>query len=196
MTDIVDWNAGSWLNRPAHAVVEAGRLTLATDRATDFWRETHYDFVRDNGHFLGFPAAAEFTAQLRVRGRYEQLYDQAGLMLRASPQHWIKAGVEFSDGLARLSTVVTAGRSDWSLSRIDGDASNLWLRLTLAQGAARIQASVDGRSWTLLRLAPFAAAGPVLVGPMACTPEREGLRVEFSDLAIGPPLGTDLHDQT
>jgi regulation of enolase protein 1 (concanavalin A-like superfamily) len=29
---------------------------------------------------------------------------------------------------------------------------------------------------------------------MACTPERSGLSVRFSDLRITAPLGKDLHD--
>lgn len=192
--DTVDLHAGTWLNRPAVVTAEGGRITVTTEAATDFWRHTHYGFVRDTGHFLGFDVNPSFTAEIRVRARFEMLYDQAGLMLRAGPSLWAKAGVEFSDGSPRLATVVTNDRSDWSLSSAPGDMSDFWLRMTLKDDALRVQASVDHRTWTLLRLAAFSAQGRVLqVGPMCCTPERAGLDVEFSELRIGPATTADLH---
>lgn len=190
----MDLTSGTWLNPPARHEVSADRVSLTTDRATDFWRHTHYGFVRDSGHMLGFPAPGAFTLQARIRGRYHTLYDQAGLMLRAGPEHWVKAGVELSDGALRLSVVVTDGWSDWSLGASPDGLEDVWLRLTLRDGALRVQASTDGRVWPLLRLGAFRAAGPLLAGPMACTPEREGLEVEVSDLTLGPPRTNDLHD--
>lgn len=67
---------GQWLNAPkTWSVDRTGDLTLVTDKDSDFWRETHYGFTRDSGHFLGFPTGDAFTAQLRIRGQYEKLYD-------------------------------------------------------------------------------------------------------------------------
>ena len=45
-----------------------------------------------------------------------------------------------------------------------------------------------------MRRAPFAKNSSYLVGPMACTPERAGLEVVFSEFRVTPPLGKDLHD--
>ena len=192
-----DFRSGTWLNRPAAVEVECDRLTVRTEATTDFWRHTHYGFVRDTGHFLGFNADPSFTAEIRIQARYETLYDQAGLMLRARPELWVKTGVEFSDGCPRLATVVTDHSSDWSLSHAPEDMSDFWLRMTLTDKVLRIQASIDRRVWTLLRLAPFSVQGRALeVGPMCCTPERGGLDVSFSEFWIGPARTTDLHDTT
>lgn len=188
-------NDGRWTNAPAQWRADpAGELTLVTDRATDFWRETHYGFTRDSGHFLGFPTGDAFTAQLRVRGQYTQLYDQAGIMVRLDARRWVKAGIELSDGRAMLSSVLTDSRSDWSTGPYADDPRDFWMRATVARGVLRLQVSSDGRSWPLVRLAPFPVANSYLVGPMACTPERAGLEVRFSDLRITSPLGKDLHD--
>ncbi|MDR6145680.1 regulation of enolase protein 1 (concanavalin A-like superfamily) [Sphingomonas sp. SORGH_AS870] len=186
---------GRWLNEPRQWSVDAaGDLTLVTDQGTDFWRETHYGFTRDSGHFLGFTAPDAFTAQLRIRGRYDKLYDQAGIMVRVDERRWVKAGIELSDGRAMLSSVLTDGRSDWATGPYTGDAADFWMRATVAKGVLRLQVSADGRTWPLVRLAPFPVATAYQVGPMACTPERSGLSVRFSDLRITAPLGKDLHD--
>lgn len=186
---------GVWLNAPRRWNVDARReVTLVTDRATDFWRETHYGFTRDSGHFLGFATPAAFTAQLRIRGEYRQLYDQAGIMIRIDERRWIKAGIELSDGRAMLSSVLTDDRSDWATSPYAHDPRDFWMRATVANGVLRLQVSADGITWPLVRLAPFPVMSSYRVGPMACTPEREGLGVRFSDLRITPPLAKDLHD--
>ena len=52
----------SWLNAPATWEWDGGRLRVVTDAKTDFWRETHYGFIRDNGHFFGCSVPGDFTA--------------------------------------------------------------------------------------------------------------------------------------
>ena len=185
---------GNWLNEPAEWGFEADGLRVVTGRATDFWRETHYGFTRDSGHFLGIGTEGDFTAEVRVRAGYQALYDQAGIMLRLDEGRWLKAGIEFSDGQAMLGSVLTVGRSDWATGPYAGDPGDVRLRLTVAEGVVRVQASADGRRWGLVRLAPFPKAASYLVGPMCCTPERAGLEVRFTEFRLGPPLGRDLHD--
>lgn len=190
---------GTWLNEPATWHLEAGELRATTDAGTDFWRETHYGFTRDSGHLFGARVGGDFTAEVRVRARYEALYDQAGLMVRVDARRWVKAGIEWSDGRAMLSSVLTDGRSDWATAPYDGDPADFRLRATVRAGVLRLQVSRDdpsggGRTWPLVRLAPFPAADVLVVGPMCCTPERAGLEVAFSDFRIGPPLDKPLHD--
>ncbi|TXD42552.1 DUF1349 domain-containing protein [Xanthomonas campestris] len=189
------WETGTWLNPPkVHRVLPGDVLEVVTDKATDFWRETHYGFTRDSGHFLGIKASSRFTCQLRIRGKFEQLYDQAGIMVRVNERQWVKAGIELSDGRAMLSSVLTDGTSDWATGPYEADASDFWMRATVDKGVLRLQVSRDGTYWPLVRLCPFPVADSYLVGPMTCTPEREGLRVQFSDWTLGPVLGKDLHD--
>jgi regulation of enolase protein 1 (concanavalin A-like superfamily) len=185
---------GVWLNEPERWTARGDRLQIATGDATDFWRETHYGFNRDSGHFLGFPTGEAFTAELRVEGEFQALYDQAGIMVRLDAQHWVKAGIEFSDGRAMLASVLTDGRSDWATAPYERDAGDFWVRATVANGVLRLQSSADGKLWPLMRLAPFAKASSYLVGPMACSPKRAGLKVAFSTFRLTPPLGRDLHD--
>nr|WP_312232097.1 DUF1349 domain-containing protein [Pseudomonas sp.] len=192
----IDFRRGQWLNRPATSAVSEHSLTITTDPETDFWRETHYGFTRDTGHFLGIATADGFTATIRIQGEFRSLYDQAGLMVRIDEKRWVKTGVEFTDGHAFLSTVVTDGKSDWSVSQPFKALEDFYIRVTLSNGAMRIQASRDGSFWPLLRLAPFPIADTYQVGPTACTPERSGLVVRFSEFTINPATSKDLHDLT
>lgn len=189
------WEAAEWLNEPGfHRVLEDQSLEVVTDDKTDFWRETYYGFVRDSGHFLGFTATGGFTAQVRVNADFRELYDQAGIMVRIDEQTWVKAGIEFNDGNAMISSVITQSQSDWAPGFFSGDPRDFWLRVTVANGVLRVQYSTDGMSWPLLRLAPFPKADSYQVGPICCTPQRQGLKVRFSDWSLIRPLERELHD--
>jgi uncharacterized protein len=191
---MVTFRNGIWLNEPKVWREQDGVLEVTTDTGTDFWRETHYGFKRDSGHFFGVETEGDFSAQLRVEASYEALYDQAGIMVRLDEERWVKAGIELSDGRPMLSSVLTETRSDWATAPFEHDARSFWMRATVREGVLRLQVSADGSSWPLVRLAPFPKAVSYRVGPMCCTPERAGLRARFSSLRLTPPLAKDLHD--
>ncbi len=135
----------------------------------------------------------EYT-QLKIQGDYAHLYDQAGLMVRLDERHWIKIGAEVSDGTTLLSSVLTVGQSDWATGSFPGDPSEFWIRASVTHGVLRVQVSLDGRHWPLVRLASFPIAASYQVGPFSCTPERGGLEVVFSEFQISAPNGKALHD--
>jgi regulation of enolase protein 1 (concanavalin A-like superfamily) len=183
-----------WLNEPDRWALVPDGLMVATNQTTDFWRETHYSFIRDSGYFFGREVRGRFTAALRVRAQYKTLYDQAGIMVRLDEATWIKAGIELADGEALLGSVLTVGQSDWATGPFRGDPSDFWIRVTVEHGVLRLQASADSQHWPLVRLCPFPVAERYWVGPMCCTPERAGLDVLFSDFTVAPPSRRALHD--
>ncbi len=173
-----------WFNPPAAWSVQDGRLTVTTAPKSDFWRVTHYGFTRDSGHFFFREVRGDFTATIRVDGRYTDLYDQAGLMLRVDEENWIKTGIEFFDGQQHASAVVTRQFSDWSVARLEGNPSSLWLRITRKAEAVEVSYSLDGQNYTLLRLAYLVPAGVTQVGPMCASPDGSGFEITFSDFSI------------
>src|ERR1700745_4437319 len=96
-----------WLNEPPIWNIDSDRLRVVTGPKTDFWRVTHYGFIRDNGHFYYEERTGDFTIQVKIDAKYQALYDQAGVMIRLDAANWIKAGVEYTDGSPHLSAVVT-----------------------------------------------------------------------------------------
>jgi regulation of enolase protein 1 (concanavalin A-like superfamily) len=182
----------TWLNPPLSETRHDGAITVTTRNATDFWQETFYGFRRHSGHFLHKAIRGDFTASVKFIGKYEALYDQAGLMLRADETHWVKTGIEFTDGARHLSAVVTNGFSDWSVLPYSAAGEEVSIRLTRHGEAIRIQYEVDG-AWQMARLAYLQPAEALQVGLMCCSPEREGFAVTFRDFRIGPPIDRTLH---
>jgi uncharacterized protein len=161
-----------WLNEPARWSGSLDALTVGYEPGTDFWRTTHYGFVRDSGHFA-YEALGDSVA-VRFRGDFAAQYDQAGLMLRVDAEHWIKAGIELADGRSWLSVVVTRELSDWSQQPApEPDADGFWT----------VRAIRDHDSVQLLcgdqpiRLAPL--SGSVVAGPMCAAPEGPGFTARF-----------------
>lgn len=180
-----------WTSEPPWWEEADGVLRARSGDRTDFWQGTFYGFHRDDGHARLAPVAGDWTARVTVDGRYEALYDQAGLMLRAGPARWIKAGVEWTDSAPHLSVVVTEGMSDWSARPLE-EAGPVTLRMTRLRDAVLVQrAATEG--WEMMRLAPF-AAGAAGVGPYLCSPERAGFEAAFSGWALGPAAVDGLHE--
>jgi len=173
-----------WINPPAQWTLGPHSLAIVTDPETDFWRDARHEFTKHSGHLFAYDAPAKFTAAVRVRAGFETQYDQAGLMVLVDEAHWAKAGIEMSGGEALLSTVVTIGRSDWALAPFRGNSSDFWMRLMVNRGVLRVETSSDGQRWSLARLSAFPQIDRYLVGPMCCSPKREGMRAVFSDFSL------------
>jgi regulation of enolase protein 1 (concanavalin A-like superfamily) len=176
-----------WFCAPARWTVlpAAGQLRVEPDGGTDFWRQTHYGFVADNGHFLFAEVAGDFIASTRVRLHPVHQYDQAGLMVRISPTCWLKTSVEYEpDGPSRLGVVVTnAGYSDWSTQDFPSGADTISLRVRREGGDYFVEASREGVAWSQLRLARLhedQGRGPVACGLYACSPKGAGFVAEFA----------------
>jgi regulation of enolase protein 1 (concanavalin A-like superfamily) len=185
----------TWLNPPIEHRQEGDVHYVKTARKTDFWRETFYDFWRDDGHFLYQRVEGDFSAEVTVLGDYKVLYDQAGLMARLSETHWVKCGAELTDGELYFSVVVTNDTSDWSVLKIAVGAEGVRIRLTRHGESVRVQyLDVAKERWNMVRLAYLPPSRFIDVGMMCCSPEREGFEVEFSGFSVGPAIPRELHD--
>ncbi len=71
-----------WLNEPPNWKIHNNKIEVTSTQNTDFWRKTHYGYIRDSGHFYYQQLTGDFVAEVKVSGKYQDLYDQAGLMVR------------------------------------------------------------------------------------------------------------------
>ena len=182
-----------WFNEPPKWAWVDNTLEVTTGEKTDFWQNTYYDFRRDDGHFLGTTVSGDFTAVLTFEAKYQTLYDQAGLMIRRNAENWVKAGIEFSDGMTNFSIVITRdGRSDWSVIGVPDLSGPQKIRLTRI-GNAIIAHHLNASGWQLMRLGESQLTTDVLVGPTTCSPQRSGLDVRFLNMELGTPIDDPLH---
>jgi regulation of enolase protein 1 (concanavalin A-like superfamily) len=180
------WNSLKWLNEPASWNVQQDQLSVDVSPETDFWRKTHYGFIRDSGHFFFQPVAGDFSVQARVRGDYASLYDQGGLMLRRSEEYWMKCGIEYVDGVQQASVVVTNDYSDWSVIALPTNPRDLWFRVKKQGDSIEVFYSINGADFTMLRTAYLQCLDRVDVGVMCAAPQGPGFHIAFSELAIEP----------
>lgn len=173
-----------WYNAPANYKVENNTLQIEVEAGTDFWRITHYGFIRDNGHFWYLEKEGNFVATVKITGQYSDLYDQAGLLIRVNEQHWIKTGIELVGGVQQVSAVVTRGFSDWSVAPLKNNPASIWLKLTRQHDYVEIRYSFDNQNFDLLRLAYFPPNVSAQIGAMAAAPEGKGFAVLFEDFTL------------
>ncbi len=177
-----------WQNAPKKAVVTADKVQVEVEGGTDFWRVTHYGFIRDNGHFYYQEQAGDFLAKVKVTGHYKDLYDQAGLMVRLDEKNWIKTGIEYVKGVQNVSAVVTREVSDWSVVPRQDSPPAVWLTLLRKGDYVEIQYSFDNKEFKMLRLAYFppTPGQKVQIGLMCAAPDGKGFPVAFEEFSVTP----------
>ena len=185
----------AWHNPPANWSVSDGRLVVETREKTDFWNRTHYGFTRRDGHFLFREVTGDFSCEVTLHSDFECLYDQLGLMVRRDDDCWLKTGLEYSDGAAQMSTVLTRGFSDWSMCPVSRQevSEGVTIRLTRHGSALRVQQLGPDRVWKMVRLGYLDLPETCQLGLMCCSPERAGYIATFSGFRILPAISRDLH---
>lgn len=193
----LEWNDGRWTREPAETRRDDAALVVTAVEGSDYWRTTHYGFVHDDGHGL----LADWAAGTAVEVTFDAstltaLYDQAGILLFAGEEQWVKAGLEVSDGVLHLGAVVTNGVSDWSMAPVpEWAGETVTIRASRggeAVDAVTLRARTATSGWRTLRVAPF-TAGAAQAGPMICAPMRADLEVRFTRWAVTAADG-DLHE--
>jgi uncharacterized protein len=173
-----------WLNEPPEWKAEGSTITITSAPKSDFWRKTHYGFIRDSGHFYYQQVTGDFVAETKITGQYNALYDQAGLMVRQDEVTWLKCGIEFVEGIQQASAVVTRDFSDWSVIPLPQNPPSIWLRLTRKEASIEAHYSLDGQKYAMLRTAYLTPHETLTVGPMMASPEGKGFTATFEGFKV------------
>jgi uncharacterized protein len=173
-----------WLNEPASWQRNGDVLRVSVDPGTDFWRTTGYGYVRDNGHVYGDRLPGDLDVSVRIRGAFASQYDQAGIMLRADQETWLKAGLEFFEGRLRLSTVLTMGHSSWMVADLPAGTDEVTLRASRRGDAVEVRYAAGDGAAELAALVFMPPDRDLLAGIMCAAPEGTGFSVAFHDLRV------------
>jgi regulation of enolase protein 1 (concanavalin A-like superfamily) len=185
----LDWDDLTWRHPPARAERDGDGLLVTTGREADWWRLTGYGFIHADGHLLAAPLPREGAIEVTFTADLTHRYDQAGLMLHADDETWIKAGLE-RDGPLFGAVVVTRGFSDWSVAEVPEPSPGTPVTVRASRRGDAVTISLGfghAPALRLLRLAYLPPELDLVAGPMACSPTREGLVVRFDRVRVGPP---------
>jgi uncharacterized protein len=173
-----------WFNEPGKWSGSPKKLEVTVDPATDYWRVTHYGFIRDNGPFYFQEQEGDFEASVKISGHYQELFHQAGLMVRIDNKNWIKTGIEYVDGVQNVSAVVTREVSDWSVVPRHDSPTSVWLKLLRKGDYVEIKYSFDGEKYDMLRLAYFPPNVKAQIGIVAAAPGKKSFPVVFENFEV------------
>jgi hypothetical protein len=177
----------NWHCEPKKYEILGGSLIVETGADTDFWQKTHYGFEADNGHFLFCEVEGDFVIETSVKYSFKNQYDQAGLMIRVSPECWIKTAIEYEPAEPnKLGAVVTnGGYSDWSTQDIADDLTELSFRIERKNSDYTIYyRELEKEEWIQLRLTHLEDTPTVKCGIYACSPKKKGFKAKFDSLLI------------
>ena len=173
-----------WFNEPEAWSIKNNKLTMQVTPQSDYWRISHYGFTVDDAPLLYTTRGGEFEVKVKISGDYKVRFDQAGLMLRADKENYIKAGIEFVDGKYNISCVVTHHTSDWSVITLDKAIDYIWIKAVRRLDAVEIFYSFDDKNYTMMRNCHLADNTPVMVGMMAACPDGQGFEARFESFKI------------
>ena len=184
----MDWGTGEWTTPPVAVESVDGDLVVTAAEGSDAWRVTSYGFVHDDEHALLAPLPADAAVEVTFAATMSEQFDQAGLFLKASPTHWIKAGIEYADGQPNLGAVVTDGVSDWSSAPVpDWAGRRVTIRASRSGDAITLRARVEDEPFRFVRLVPLAPGLELLAGPYLCAPTRAGFTARFHSWELTEP---------
>ena len=184
----IDPTTMKWTRAPKVSEVREDRVMIQTDPHTDLWQRTYYHFRNDNAPclqmetdepFFSFTVKTEFDSKVR--------FDQSGIVLYLDSDNWLKASVEYEDGIIqRLGSVVTNnGYSDWASVDIDAALKQIWFRLSRREDDFCIECSFDGVKFKQMRICHlFHGSDMIRFGIYACSPEESSFQASFTDMEL------------
>jgi len=144
---------------------------------------------------LGVPPDGDFQFSARVAVEFASTYDAGVLLLRIDDRHWGKLCFELSpDGEPMIVSVVTRGVSD-DANAFVVDGRTVWLRVSRIDHALAYHASLDGKTWRLVRVFTIdGATTSAAIGFEAQSPTGDGCVVTFDDIRFTRARLSDLRD--
>ena len=177
-----------WTREPSASLVSPARIEIVTKPHTDLWQRTYYHFRNDTApvlqmttgeQYFSFIVKTEFDSKVR--------FDQCGVALYLDSENWLKASIEYEDGVIQhLGSVVTNhGYSDWATTEIPAGASSLRYRLRRRGSGGRVPGGSDGETWRQMRICHlWEGGGPVSFGVYAASPENSCFKAVFTQMQL------------
>jgi len=144
---------------------------------------------------LGDVPEGDFQFSARVTVGFASAFDAGVLLIWLDDRHWGKLCFEFSPaGEPMIVSVVCRGVSD-DANAFTVPAPSAWLRVARIDRAYAYHASLDGRTWQMIRV--FALDDQTShdrIGFEGQSPTGDGCSVTFDEIRFRPERLADLRD--
>lgn len=161
-------------------------LIITAGPKTD-WFVAPWDpkLATDSSPAVLFRPEGDFELSAKIALQPKSRWDSGALVLFVDKNNWAKINIENASGDGKLSVVMVVNRgvSDDSYTNFFAPDNTLYLSISRSGPGFFVNASHDGKTWTMLRA--FALNGDLSqlkAGFLAQSPTGEGLTVTFSDI--------------
>ncbi|GAB3226856.1 hypothetical protein GCM10027447_17510 [Glycomyces halotolerans] len=151
---------------------------------TTFRRRAGDDHQRDNAYIYGLRLDGDGVVAMRFRPEHRHQHAEASLTIRVDDTNWVKAGAEYLGGQHLVSTVTTREHTDWSLSPVETESDEIWLRLTRRGGTVTVAHADDGVDYTTIASTYLPGGVSALGGIASSRPVSESFWDAAQDLDI------------
>jgi len=175
-----------WLNAPKRSKwdITDGRLKLSVPAQTDLWRGTKFGFTKEDAPYYFKKITGDFQVTCHIKGKFDNLYDQGGILIRADKRVYLKCGIEYFKDQCYASTCVTKENSDWSLMPLPDKAKQAWFVIKRIGDCVQVYSSQDGVIYNQVRLAVLTDQPILKVGLFGACPQGMGFKIYFEHFSI------------
>ena len=183
----------------AHAKVEDGRLTLASEARRDNFRDPDGKLSNNTAPLLltEVDNKQPFTLTAKVTPTFLKTYDAGTLYIYVKEDLWLKMAMEMDErNKTRMVSVRTIGTSDDNNHDVI-EAKSVYMKISSDTKTIGFYYSLDNKSWQLIRLFKNDYPASIWVGISTQSPLGEGTSAVFEEISLTKQsimdfrLGTD-----
>jgi hypothetical protein len=170
----------------AHARVEDGRLTLASEAKRDNFRDPNGKLSNHTAPVLlaEVDNKKPFTLTARITPTFLKTYDAGTLYIYVKEDLWLKMAMEMDErGKHRMVSVRTIGTSDDNNHDVI-EAKSVYMKISSDTKTVGFYYSLDKKTWQLIRLFKNDYPASIWMGISTQSPLGEGTSAAFEDLSL------------
>jgi uncharacterized protein len=175
---------------PSHFQEKDNVIHLKVDGGTDFFNKFKEE-KRDSASFYYHELEDNFTLKAKVKVNGNYFADAVFIMVRESPDKWIKLCLEYGkDGQYSVVSVVTAPWSDDANGEIV-DGNECWLRITRNNNLFGLHYSLNGVYWRFVREVGVDMNANIYIGFGIQAPKSDGCDAQICYYEVSKNYITD-----
>lgn len=164
--------------------VDGGLISPYFESRTTFRRSAGAEHQTDRAYVYGLELEGDGEVAMRFRPEHRHQHAEASLTIRVDEVNWVKTGAEYLGGQHLVSTVTTREYTDWSLSPVDTESDEIWLRLVRSGGTVTVAHADDGVDYITIASTYLPGGVRAMAGIASARPVGESFWDAAQDLGV------------